>query len=180
LVMDSIGQVGCTYYMFSAIRDLKLKRINFPNVYRKIESFLKENVAFYLGCMLWAAYISGCKNCQIEGNMLLGENATEEEYTSEINFLIGFLEKDLPRDCKYYLNKPYHPDEKYLTILKAYKEFLIINKGFVECENTDKILLPQNFKPQDEKTLEQINNIIQKAIENRNITELLEYFDMLF
>ena len=29
LVIDSIGQVGYTYYMFSAVPDLKLKRLNY-------------------------------------------------------------------------------------------------------------------------------------------------------
>ncbi len=180
LVIDSIGQVGYTYYMFSAIPNLKLKRLNFPMTFKKIERLLKVNVSFYLGCLLWANFISKFSDCEIEGNKLLGEDAKEEEYTSEISFLIDFLEKDFPRDCKYYMNKEYLPDEKYLKILKTYKDFLIINKGFVSCSNTNQIKMPENIKPFDEKNGEVVNSIIQKAIKDKDLAELFEVYDLIF
>ena len=104
IVIDSFGQVGYTYYTFSAISDLKLKRLNFPHTLRKIERFLKTNIAFYLGCLMWASYIKQFDNAELEGNQLLGEECSEEEYTSEINFLIDFVSNQLPKDSKYYLS----------------------------------------------------------------------------
>ena len=180
IVMNSIGQVGYTYYMFSAVSNLKLKKINFPNVFRKIEKLLKENVAFYLGCLLWASVISKVENSKIEGNKLLGENAKEEEYTSEINFLIGFIEHDSTRDCKYYLNKPYKADEKYLNILKAYKEFLIVNNGFVNCENTNQIILPKSIKVLDEGSAVKAQEAIKKAINDKDLVELFDVYNLIF
>lgn len=180
LVLESFGQVGYTYYIFNAIPNLKLKRINFPHTLRKIESYLKINIAFYLGCLLWASYIKQFDNAKIEGNQLLGEKCSEEEYTSEINFLIDVIEVQLPRDSKYYINKPYDSDSRYLPILKAYKEFLIINDGFVNCSKVNQIKLPETFKKLSSEQMELINNQIQNAIENKDICLLFDCYDLLF
>lgn len=180
IVIDSIGQVGYTYYMFSAIPNLKLKRLNFPMTFNKIEKLLKVNVSFYLGCLMWASVISKCDDCEIEGNKLLGEDAKEEEYTSEINFLINFLEKDFPRDCKYFMNKNYLPDEKYLTILKTYRDFLIINSGFVACSNTNQIKLPENIKKLNNENIEKIKIEIQNSIDIKDLSKLFEFYDLIF
>ena len=107
LVIDSIGQIGYTYYVFSAVPNVKIKKINFLQTLKKIDALLKTNVSFYLGCLLWASYISQFDDCEIEGNKLLGEECSEEEYTSEINFLIDFVSNQLPRDSKYYSGKNY-------------------------------------------------------------------------
>lgn len=180
VVMDAIGQVGYIYYTFSAIPNLKLKKLNFPSTLAKIEKYLKTNIAFYLGCILWASYISGFENCEIEGNKLLGENCEEAEYTNEINFLIDLIENKLQRDSKYFLGKDYKTNEKYIPILKAYREFLISNKGFCNCSNTSQIILPNNIKKLNKEELDNINSKIQTAIKNKNIDTLLDEFNLLF
>ncbi len=180
IVLDSIGQVGYTYYVFSAVRDIKLKKINFPHTLRKLEKYLKENIAFYLGCLLWASYISTFENKKLAGNKLLGEEAKEEEYTNEINFLIDFLDKNIKRDVKYYQGKDYAIPEEYINILKTYKEFLIINKGFTDCSNTSQIKLPSTLKKPGKENLEKINAVIQDSINKKDITELLNYYDLIF
>lgn len=179
IVIDSIGQIGYTYYIFSAIPNLKLKRLNFPNTFKKIERLLKINISFYLGCLLWANIISNYKDCEITGNKLLGEDAKEEEYTSEINFLINFLEKDFPRDCKYFMNKQYSPDEKYIKILKTYKEFLIINNGFVSCSNTNQILIPKGCKKFSAEVIETVKEKINSAISKKDTTLLFDCFEYI-
>ena len=179
VVRNSIGQVGCTYYMFNSINNIKLKRQNFFTVSIKLEKFLKENVAFYLGCLLWACYISQFDK-NIEGNKLLGEECKEEEYTSEINFLIDFVENQYPRDYKYYKNKLYLTDEKYLPILKTYREFLILNNGFVNCSKTSQILIPSNLKKPSEVEQSQIYDKIQEAINAKNLSLLFECFELIF
>ena len=180
IVVDSIGAIGYTYYVFSSSKNIKLKKINFPTVFKKIENLLKINSAFYLGCLLWASYISQFDNLEIEGNKLLGEKITKEEYTNEINFLIELVETGLNRDCKYYTGKTYIPDEKYLPILKTYKEFLIINNGFTNCSNTNQIKLPKTLKKPDSNELNKINEKIQEAIKNKDITSLFECYNSIF
>ena len=178
--MESLGQVGYTYYMFSSIPDKKLKRMNFNVISSKLEKHLEINVAFYMGCLLWASYISKFKDYKIEGNKLLGEDCKEEEYTGELDFLIDFIENQYPRDTKYYQNRIYNPDKRFVPILKAYKDFLIINKGFCNWSNTSDVLLPSNLKKLDETQLESIKEKIFNAIKNKNLVELLNYYDILF
>lgn len=180
IVMNSFGQVGYTYYMFNAIQNIKLKKINFPHTLRKIEGFLKTNVAFYLGCLLWASYIKQFENATLEGNQLLGEECSEEEYTSEINFLIDLTETQLPKDSKYYTGKSYEANEKYLPILKTYKDFLILNKGFCNVSKISEIKMPENLKKLNKENLNLINDKIQKAINEKEIEQLLDCFNLIF
>ena len=180
IVMNALGQVGYTYYIFSAVQNAKLKRMNFPHTLRKIEGFLKTNVAFYLGCLLWASYIKQFKNATIEGNQLLGEVCEESEYTSEINFLIDFVSNQLPKDSKYYLGKNYESDEKYLPILETYKQFLILNKGFCNVSKVDEIVIPDNLKKLNQQELNLINQKIQKAIQEKEIEQLFDCYNLIF
>ena len=180
IVINSFGQVGYTYYTFSAIPNPKLKKLNFAHTLRKLENFLKINVGFYLGCLMWAVYIKQFENAELEGNKLLGEECSEEEYTSEINFLIDFVSNQLPRDSKYYQGKNYECDKKYLPILETYKQFLILNKGFVECSKVSQIVIPDNLKKLNTDELTLLNEKIQQSIENKDITELFEYYNLIF
>lgn len=180
IVLNALGQVGYIYYTFSAISDLKLKRLNFPHTLRKLETSLKSNIAFYLGCLLWASYIKQFNEAEIEGNQLFGEDCKEEEYTSEINFLIDFVGIQLPKDSKYYTGKNYVTNEKYLPILKTYKEFLILNKGFVNTSKVKEIIMPENLKKLNKEELNLINEKIKKAIEQKEIEQLLECYNLIF
>ena len=180
IVIESIQQLGYTYYSFDAIANIKLKKINFPTVYKKLEKYLKTNISFYLGCMMWALYISQFENCEIEGNKLLGEKCKESEYTDEINFLIDLVEKKLPRDVKYFLNKNIEQDKRYSVILNTYKDFLLENKGFCDCADTSDIKLPKILKKLEKNELDNLNTIIQNAIEEKNIDKLLDSFEVVF
>ena len=180
IVMNALGQVGYNYYIFSAIPNVKLKKMNFPRTLRKLEGFLKTNIAFYLGCLLWASYIMQFGEAELDGNKLLGEDCSEEEYTSEINFLIDTITKELPRDCKYYLNKNYECDEKYLPILETYKQFLILNNGFCKISNVSQIKLPENLKKLSSEDLKLIYEKIMHSIQTKEIEQLFECFNLIF
>lgn len=180
LVIESLGQVGYMYYMFNSVPDKKLKRLNFRVIASKLEKHLELNIAFYMGCLLWASYISEFENYEIEGNKLLGDNSSEKEYTGELDFLIDFIENQFPRDTKYYINRLYEPDKRYIPILKAYREFLVINKGFYNCSNTSDVKIPSCLKRLENKQLENIKNAIFSAIQEKNLVKLLDYFELIF
>lgn len=180
LAIDSLGQVGYNYYVFSAINDLRLKKLKFKPLSIKLNYHLKINVAFYLGCLLWASYIKQFDNYKIIGNKLLNETCEESEYTGEIDFLSDFILNKYPRDCKYFLNKPYEADNRYIIILKAYREFLVLNKGFCACEETNQIVLPESLKKPDSAALENIFSIINKALELESLEELFSGFELIF
>lgn len=180
LAIDSLGQVGYNYYVFSAISDLRLKKLKFKPLSIKLNYHLKTNVAFYLGCLLWASYIKQFDNYKIIGNKLLGETCEESEYTGEIDFLLDFILNKYPRDCKYFLNKPYEADIRYPIILEAYKEFLVLNKGFCNCENTSQIILPESLKKPAKADFEKIFSTINKALELENLEEVFSAYELIF
>ena len=178
VAMDYIGSVGYTYYMFNSIADKKLKRMNFKFIQQKLETNLLHNISFYMGCLLWASCIIFDKDKELEGNKLLGENAQESEYTGELDFLIDFIENQYPRDTKYYQNRIYIPDERFIPILKAYKDFLILNKGFCNCSNTNQIIMPDYLKILSNP--KEMKEKIYNAIEKKDLTLLLAEFSELF
>ena len=178
LVINSLGQVGYLYYTFSAVKDLKAKRLNFPMTFRRIEKHLNNTIYFYLGCLLWATYLKKFDDFEIVGNQLLGEDCEEYEYTRELDFLIDYTKNQIPKDFKYYLNKTYEIDERFIKILETYREFLVINKGFCNVSKTNQIELPKNLKKPSE--LEILNEKIKKAIQERNLEQLLELYDLIF
>ncbi len=178
LVINSLGAVGYMYYMFSSLPNNKIKKLNFNTISPKLEKNLEINTSFYLGCLMWASYISNFENYEIEGNQLLGEDAKEEEYTGELDFLIDFTENKYPRDVKYYQNKIYTPDSRFIAILKTYREFLVINKGFCACSNTNEIMLPKNLKTPSNTGI--LKEKIYNAIENKDLTLLLKDYNLLF
>ena len=173
IVAPDIGQVGVIYYMFLENKDLKLRKARFSLVFPKIERALKINVEFYLGCLLWASYISQYEDGELEGNMLLGEDVKEE-------FLIDFAENKMERDYKYYSGKDKKTDIRFINILKTYKDFLVLNKGFCECSKTNEIKIPKYLRKISEKDKDKVYDTIQKAIEEKDLELLFECYDLVF
>ena len=61
-------------------------------------------------------------------------------------------------------------------ILDAYKEFLIINKGFVHAEKNTDIQLPKGLKTAVAETFKEK---IDEAINMKDLSKLLEYTDLI-
>ena len=85
--------------------------------------------------------------------------------------MCSYIEQ-LKKDVKYYTGQDFTIDENSINILKAYKEFLITNKGFVETKTTKDIKLPANLKTPSDKDLEEILSWIEKVIDNGKLYEL--------
>lgn len=139
--------------------------------YPKIQSLLKNYLGFYLGCILWAAYISQLDEKPILNNLCFGGEYSEKETLSEVDFIKDYIEQ-LKKDVKYYTGQDFTIDENSINILNAYREFLIANKGFVETKTTKDIKLPANLKTPSEKDLEEILSGIEKVIDNGKLYEL--------
>ena len=167
-------------FMYSAFEasymPLKQKKFQFSVLIQKIKSSLKRNISFYLGCLLWASYIKCGENKEIENNPCLNEEYNEEVSLEEINYLVDFVRNKLNRDSKYYLNKPYEPDERYLIVLETYINFIKGNKGFVQTKTTDDIYLPKNIKPIKKADAEIIKTKIENAISKKDLTLLFDLY----
>lgn len=161
-------------YIYAGLNRLKnftLKKNQFKMYYPKIQSLLKNYLGFYLGCILWAAYISQLDEKPILNNLCFGGEYSEKETLSEVDFILDYIEQ-LKKDVKYYTGQDFTIDENSINILNAYREFLIANKGFVETKTTKDIKLPANLKTPSEKDLEEILSGIEKVIDNGKLYEL--------
>lgn len=161
-------------YIYAGLNRLKnftQKKNQFKMYYPKIQSLLKNYLGFYLGCILWAAYISQLDEKPILNNLCFGGEYSEKETLSEVDFIMDYIEQ-LKKDVKYYTGQDFTIDENSINILNAYREFLIANKGFVETKTTKDIKLPTNLKTPSEKDLEEILSGIEKVIDNGKLYEL--------
>lgn len=161
-------------YIYAGLNRLKnftLKKNQFKMYYPKIQSLLKNYLGFYLGCILWAAYISQLDEKPILNNLCFGGEYSEKETLSEVDFIKDYIEQ-LKKDVKYYTGQDFTIDENSINILNAYREFLIANKGFVETKTTKDIKLPTNLKTPSDKDLEEILSGIEKVIDNGKLYEL--------
>ena len=161
-------------YIYAGLNRLKnftLKKNQFKMYYPKIQSLFKNYLGFYLGCNLWAAYISQLDEKPILNNLCFGGEYSEKETLSEVDFIMDYIEQ-LKKDVKYYTGQDFTIDENSINILNAYREFLIANKGFVETKTTKDIKLPTNLKTPSEKDLEEILSGIEKVIDNGKLYEL--------
>lgn len=160
------------YVGISRFKNLGQKKTQFKMYYKKIIDLIDNNIAFYLGCLLWASYIKNLGNKNIINNPCLGEDYNEKSTVAEITFTQDYLAQ-LKKDAKYYLGIDYDLKPEYEKILSVYKDFIIMNKGFVNTKTTDDLLLPEGLKKLDnpEKVNEEIHNVI-KTGELKKLLEL--------
>ena len=96
----------------------------------------------------------------------------------EINYLRDFV-KRFDRDAKYYLGKSFKVDENKLKILDLYEEFIDANGGFKDIDTTDKIQLVGKLGELTKEQIDEIENKIQKVINEDKLEELLEFCDKI-
>ncbi len=166
-----VPNIEYVYAGLNRLKNFTLKKNQFKMYYPKIQSLLKNYLGFYLGCILWATYISQLDEKPILNNLCFGGEYSEKETLSEVDFIKDYIEQ-LKKDVKYYTGQDFTINENSINILNAYREFLIANKGFVETKTTKDIKLPANLKTPSEKDLEEILSGIEKVIDNGKLYEL--------
>lgn len=176
LAVDFNNYINGVYSGLMNLRTIHQKRAKFKLYTAKIENYMKNNIAFYLGCLLWAYYIknenkTGPKN--IEGNVFLyltEEQKNDYDFMIQVNFLENYFDS-FERDCLYYTGKKYLIPDEWKQILALYSEFLEKNNGFINTKTTDDIVLPDKLKDKNIDT--DINKLINEAIEKKDLTLLL-------
>ena len=145
--------------------------MKFMQYYKKVLQIFDNNLGFYVGCLMWAAYIKTQPQQEILSNHCLGKEYNEEENVSETRFMLQFVEL-FPKDMKYFLAQNYSFDETTIKLLKTYEEFLTLNKGFVESKYNTDIKLPEAVKTEN---AENYKEIIEKVLKTEDLSNLLEY-----
>jgi len=172
-----IPNIEYAYGSLGRYKNFGQKKNQFKMFLPKLNVLIEDYVAFYLGCILWAAAIKTLKGKDILNNFCCGAEYNEEETLSEVKFVKAYYEH-LPKDVKYYTGQDYKLDEKKLSILDNYREFLMVNKGFTEMKTTDDIKLPENCK--ELKDADFVINKIEQVLENGKLTELYDLYETVF
>lgn len=149
--------------------------MKFRQYYKKFLELFNNNLGFYVGCLMWAGYIKTQPEQDILNNNCLGGEYNEEENISDVDFMIKFLEL-LPKDMKYFLGMDYEINPDDIKILEMYKEFLTINKGFVNSKKNTDILLPAGMKTDG---AENFKDKIDEVLKTEDLSKLLEYKDLI-
>ena len=166
------------YDELNMIKNFNIKKSEFRIALPKLAQLTERHIGFYVGCMLWGAYLKTLGSEKIIGNPFLGKEYEEEPALSEINFIFDFVKK-LDKDSKYYIGRPYTFDPKKLEILELYKEFIKKNESFVNTDTVDKIVLVGKLETMSKEEILEIEKKIQDVIHTGKLEELLEFCDKI-
>lgn len=169
------GTVEYLYMDINRFKNLSQRKMKFRQYYKKFLELFNNNLGFYVGCLMWAAYIKTQPEQDILNNNCLGGEYNKEENVSDVDFMIKFLEL-LPKDMKYFLGMDYEINPNDVKILEMYKEFLTINKGFVNSKKNTDILLPAGMKTDG---AENFKDKIDEVLKTEDLSKLLEYKDLI-
>ena len=143
--------------------------------HKKILEVLYNNIGFYTGCLMWAAYLTAQPKQKILSNPCLGEKYIETDNTSEPDYIIKFLEL-FPKDMKYFLGQSFEFEPNLTKLVKTYKDFLVVNKGFTETQFNSDIVIPDSVNTTD---FEEYKNLIDNTIKEKNLSLLKENINKL-
>ena len=165
------GTIEYLYLDINRFKNFSQKKLKFMQYHKKMLEILNNNVGFFIGCLMWAAYIKTQPKQKILSNHCLGKEYDEESNISDTRFILQFSEL-FPKDMKYYLGQNFSFNEKIIELLKIYEEFLIINKGFVNSEFNTDIKLPSSVKTEN---AENYKTLIEEIIQTEDLSKLIEY-----
>lgn len=173
LVLDFNNYINDVYSKLMNLYSPHQKRAHFKLYESKILNYIQNNIAFYMGCLLWAYYISNSDTpAKIEGNPFLNmtdEQKEEYDFALQVNFMENYFDS-FERDTAYYTGKKTSIPDQWKKILSLYSEFLELNKGFVNTKITSDIKIPANIK---NLNLVQIKNLIDKVLKEKDLTLFL-------
>ena len=165
------GTVDYLYMDINRFKNFSQKKAKFMQYHKKMIEILNNNLGFYIGCLMWAAYIKTQPKQKILSNHCLGQKYDEENNASETKLMSKFVEL-FPRDMKFFLNKEFSFSVDIKNLLNVYEEFLTINKGFVESEYNIDIKLPDSVKIDN---AESYKEKIDEVLKTQDLSKLLEY-----
>ena len=144
-ILAFLGSVEVIYAEINKFKNFSQKKMKFMQYHKKILELFDNNVGFYVGCLMWAAYLKTQPEQKILSNHCLGKEYNEEENVSEVDFMLEFPQL-FKKDMKYYMGQSFEFNPQVLSILDVYKEFLTLNKGFVATEKNTVVVLPKAVK----------------------------------
>ncbi len=173
--------IDAAYGVLFSIKSPHQRKFKFQMIYPQLLKLLEHTVSFYLGCLLWATYISESFQNEpkdIIGNDYLGQKVNQEQILFEVNYAMSYFDK-LKKDCKYYLNKECKLPDEWLNILNVYKAFLIKNDYLVNAKTTSDIKLPQQIKAVSKKDLNLVLDKIEEVVKTGELKNLFSVINLI-
>lgn len=173
--------IDAAYNMLLSIKIPHQRKFKFQILYPQLLKLLENTVSFYLGCLLWATFISrNFKNTpqNILDNCYIGQEVEEEKMLFEVNYAINYIEK-LKKDCKYYLGKNCNIPNEWTNILTIYKDFLKQNRFLVDTKTTADIKLPETIIATTQEDLDSILIKINEVVTTGNLPALFEIKNLI-
>ena len=161
------------YADINKFKNLGQKKFYFKQYYPGMIKLLKQNTAFYLGCLLWAVYLRTQPEGDIIGNHCLGKEYDEGTSLVELNFLISFM-KTFSKDTKYFLNTEFKHSESDMEILEVYKDFAKLNQGFVNTKKNTDLIFPDAIKNPTKDELNTIKSTIESVTSTGDFDKLMD------
>ena len=150
-----------------------------------IVDFISNSTAFYLGCMLWGAFIHyRFKNSPklIDGNNTLKlreEDLKDFDCAYEAKVMLEYI-KTFNRDCKYFMDRPSKVAENLNEILEDYIDFAKINNNFIGIKRTDEIKIPVKFQKIEKLSDVQLDKLCEKIYTCINSVKISDLFKISF
>lgn len=159
------------YSDINKFKNLNQKKFYFKQYYPGMIKLLNQNTSFYLGCLLWAVYLKSLPEGDIVGNHCLGKEYDEDKSLVELLFLMQFM-RTFSKDTKYFMNQDFKYSEEDMEMLEVYKEFAIMNEGFVKTEKNTDLLLPKEVKTPTKDELNTIKTTIDEVVSGGDFSKL--------
>jgi len=161
------------YADINKFKNFGQKKFYFKQYYPGMIKLLKQNTAFYMGCLLWAVYLKAQPQGDIVGNHCLGKEYDEHSSLVELNFLMSFM-RTFSKDTKYYMNVDFKYSEDDMKMLEVYKEFAQINEGFINVKKNTDLKLPSEIKTPTKDELGTIKQTIDEVTSSGDFDKLMD------
>ena len=169
------GTVEYLYTDINRFKNFSQRKVKFMQYYKKILDVLYNNIGFYTGCLMWAAYLKAQPQQKILSNPCFGEEYNEEENIADTQYILKFTEL-FPKDMKYFLGQAFEFDSKIIRLTRVYEEFLKTNRGFTETDLNTDIIIPEGVKSVDSKD---VKALIDRAVSEGNLSLLTGNIDII-
>lgn len=165
------GTIQYLYTDINRFKNLSQKKTKFMQYHKKILDIFYNNIGFYTGCLMWAAYLKAQEEGKIISNPCFGARYNEEENISDTQYMLKFVEL-FPKDMKYFMGKDFSFEPEIIKLIMVYEKFLILNKGFTETKLNTDLILPDSLKTDK---VDEYKKLIDEAISSGNLSMLKEH-----
>ena len=175
-IMPFSSNIDAAHNMLFSIKASHQRKFKFQMMYPQLLKLLEQTVSFYLGCLLWATFISQSfvnSPKEILGNSYADKEVDSEEMLFEVNYAINYIDK-LKKDCQYYLGKTCNIPADWADVMLVYKDFLELNNFLVNANTTADIKLPEQIKIPNKDELQLILETIESVIKTGALKELFK------